>query len=97
MTLIVRALRPVAHWLRRQPRLVGPLRRLVRSHPLLVRFGTWLIYSPLPAAAGDRRVTDPAAPIAAELGTSADRGRLEVDLLLSRIRAERDAHEDGPR
>lgn len=97
MTLIVRALRPVAHWLRRQPRLVGPLRRLVRSHPLLVRFGTWLIYSPLPVSAGDRRATDRVAPISAELGAAGERGRLEVDVLLSRIRAERDAHEDGRR
>lgn len=97
MTPIVRALRPVAHWLRRQPRLIGPLRRLVRSHPLLIRFGTWLIYSPLPS---DNQ--DDAAAVAAEAivveSVAPDEGvRLEIDVLLSRIRSELEMHEAGQR
>lgn len=97
MTLILRALRPLAHWLRRQPRLSGPLRPLVRSHPLLVRFGTWLVYSPLSSEPPVQHEVEPAAPIAAELGVGAQGGRLETDVLLARIRAELAAHEAGPR
>lgn len=97
MTPIVRALRPIAHWLRSQPRLVGPFRRLVRSHPLLVRFGTWLIYSPLPSDNQDDAAAVAAEAIVVESAAPDEGVRLDIDVLLSRIRCELEMHEAGQR
>lgn len=90
MHRIVRMLRPMAYWVRRQPRLASALRRLLLRHPALVRIATWLLYSQ--PAAGTSGA--PGAPVGragapmADIGRHDDPDALDVDELLTRVRAE---------
>lgn len=76
-------LRPLAYWARRRPWLAGALRRLLHRHPALIRMATWLLHG-RPVAAPIGRAGAPMA----DIGLDDDPGALDIEELLSRVRAE---------